>query len=66
MEFEIAYTWDGQPVDHEPMRVELAPSSKPDHFEMRVSGPLFRDPDPPSSPPGMLISIRVVQNFNAN
>ena len=48
--FSIATTWDGQPVDHEP--VELTLEGDGEDLVIRISAPFFGDPAPEGGKPG--------------
>lgn len=45
MEFTVKHTWDGLPVSHEPVTVELKPDSA--GLLMEVNAPFFNDPPAP-------------------
>ncbi|XP_028299998.1 UPF0462 protein C4orf33 homolog [Gouania willdenowi] len=65
MEFGIHYTWDSNPVDHDPIRISFSPGNG--GLTMKVSGPFFNDPASPPGPPGHafpgLWEYEVVESF---
>ena len=66
--FSIATTWDGQPVDHEP--VELTLEGDGEDLVIRISAPFFGDPAPEGGKPGeaffKLWEYEVVEAFFLN
>ncbi|KAK5968554.1 hypothetical protein GCK32_018250 [Trichostrongylus colubriformis] len=75
-EYTIDKTWDGLPVDHDPIHVKMKwhfakQRGKPHKRVIRVSfeSPLFDDPEAPPDPPGILPGLweyEVVEFFFAN
>merc|ERR1719150_2960909 len=66
--FAIAGTWDGQPVDHEPVQLTLEGDG--DDLLIRISAPFFDDPAPGGGKPGeaffKLWEYEVVEAFFLN
>ena len=66
--FAIAGTWDGQPVDHEPVQLTLQGDG--DDLLIRISAPFFDDPAPEGGKPGeaffKLWEYEVVEAFFLN
>ena len=66
--FAIAGTWDGQPIDHDP--VELTLESGGEDLIIRISAPFFDDPAPQGGKPGeaffKLWDYEVVEAFFLN
>ncbi|XP_076327798.1 UPF0462 protein C4orf33 homolog isoform X2 [Tachypleus tridentatus] len=52
MTFEINQTWDGHPVDHTPISIELSHDKDKGLVVVRVNAPFFNDPVSPEGPPG--------------
>lgn len=57
MQFEIEHLWNGSKVTHDPVTLTLQPSSSGSTsvFQIVIDGPLFNDPAPPKSSPGILV-----------
>uniref|UniRef100_A0A452QXY1 Chromosome 4 open reading frame 33 n=1 Tax=Ursus americanus TaxID=9643 RepID=A0A452QXY1_URSAM len=68
MDFKIEHTWDGFPVNHEPVFVRLNPTVG--GVMMKVSAPFFNDPPAPLGEPGKpfneLWDYEVVEAFFLN
>uniref|UniRef100_G3TS15 Chromosome 4 open reading frame 33 n=1 Tax=Loxodonta africana TaxID=9785 RepID=G3TS15_LOXAF len=68
MDFKIEHTWDGFPVQHEPVLVRLSPGDS--GVMMEVSAPFFNDPPDPLGEPGKpfneLWDYEVVEAFFLN
>ncbi|XP_077575719.1 UPF0462 protein C4orf33 homolog [Stigmatopora nigra] len=64
-EYEILYTWDSSPVNHDPIRIILSPGVE--GLKMRVSAPFFNDPEAPTGQPRKpfpgLWDYEVVESF---
>lgn len=50
-EFSIRTTWDGQPIDHQPVKFTVN-AVNDDSVKVDVKGSFFNDPGAPSVPPG--------------
>ncbi|VDK64154.1 unnamed protein product, partial [Cylicostephanus goldi] len=74
--YTIDKTWDGLPIDHDPISVEMKwyftrLPGKPHKRVIKVNfqAPLFDDPEAPADPPGILHNLweyEVVEFFFAN
>nr|XP_033795056.1 UPF0462 protein C4orf33 homolog [Geotrypetes seraphini] len=68
MEFKIEHTWNGLPVDHEPVRIHLKPWDE--GLLMEVNALFFNDPPAPPGEPGKpfnrLWDYEVVEAFFLN
>ena len=66
--FSIATTWDGQPVDHEPVKLTLEGDGE--DLVIRISAPFFGDPAPEGGKAGeaffKLWEYEVVEAFFLN
>ncbi|XP_041356836.1 UPF0462 protein C4orf33 homolog isoform X2 [Gigantopelta aegis] len=69
MNFVISKTWDGEAVDHDPVRIELQPDSDSGCC-LHVVAPFFSDPPSPAGSPGQpfpcLWDYEVVEAFFLN
>jgi len=69
LELTILTTWDGRPVEHRPVEIELKPLNG-STFEMNVEAPFFNDPPNPGGEAGQpfhgLWEFEVVELFLAN
>jgi len=50
-EFSIRTTWDGKPIDHEPVKFTVN-ALNDDSLKVEVRGSFFNDPGSPAVPPG--------------
>lgn len=50
MTFKFATTWDGKPVDHDPIEISLLPEN--DYIKMEIKAPFFNDPPAPDGDSG--------------
>uniref|UniRef100_S4R9F3 Chromosome 4 open reading frame 33 n=1 Tax=Petromyzon marinus TaxID=7757 RepID=S4R9F3_PETMA len=70
MEIQIVNTWDGEPVNHDPMVMSLRPHPEGLGLQLGVTAPFFNDPPAPHSDPGQpchqLWDYEVVEMFFLN
>jgi len=70
MEVSITKTWDGLPIDHEPVTIRLERHSGDQSLQMIVKSPFFNDPANPGGAVGQpflgLWDYEVVELFLAN
>ena len=48
LQFAIGNMWNGDPISHNPMRIELVPLDENNNVKVIVSGKFYDDPAPPS------------------
>ncbi|XP_052788445.1 UPF0462 protein C4orf33 homolog [Mya arenaria] len=51
--YNIQTTWDGQPINHDPIKITVGPVESTGHVMLSASGPFFNDSErPPNSTVG--------------
>lgn len=52
LEYNITTTWNGGPIDHDPVQLSLSGSADGQYLELSIKAPFFNDPPSPPGPPG--------------
>lgn len=50
MQYSIETTWDSDPVNHDPIKIDFSPGLG--GLKIEMFGPFFNDPPGPDGPPG--------------